>query len=74
MEAYVRTGSVSSDFLKAVILNDLKAAVNTADDFNVHIIHIYVRWFYNRSPALCWGSKVNYDAWCAKRGMRGIGE
>ncbi len=74
MQVYVDTGTVSSDFLKAVIENDLKAAVSHADDYNRTILWLYVMWFYNCAPALCWGSKLNYDAWCAKRGMRGIGE
>jgi len=63
MKQYVSHGMVSSDFLKAVIDNDLKQAVATADDLNVSIIHLYVRWFYNRAPALCWGSPLNRTAW-----------
>lgn len=70
MQDYVQTGYVSSDFLQAVIDNDLKAAVNTADDYNIHIIHIYVRWFYNRAPALCWGGPVMRKVWVGLRNMK----
>lgn len=63
MEEYVRTGRVYSDFLKAVIDNDLKAAVAHGDDYNRSILKLYVMWFYNHAPALCWGSPLNRTAW-----------
>lgn len=63
MEEYVRTGRVYSDFLRAIIENDLKGAVSHADESNQHIIYLYVLWFFNRAPALCWGSPLNRTAW-----------
>lgn len=63
MQVYVDTGTVSSDFLKAVIENDLRAAVSYADDYNRGILWLYVMWFHNRAPALCWGSPLNRTAW-----------
>lgn len=63
MQEYVRTGYVYSDFLRAIIDNDLKAAVSHADASNQIIIYLYVLWFYNRAPALCWGSPLNRTAW-----------
>lgn len=69
MVHYVVTGDVSSDFLKAVIDNNIKGAVGYADDSNCKILYIYVTWFYNRAPALCWGSTVNREAWIARGGM-----
>lgn len=63
MERYVRSGEVSSDFLIAVIENNLRAAVSHADDHNRHILWIYVTWFYNRAPMACWGSEERRLAW-----------
>ena len=63
MQHYVRTGDVSSDFLKAVIDNDLKQAVSHADDHNRQILWLYVTWFYNRAPMICWGNPENRKAW-----------
>jgi len=60
---YVATGEVSSAFLTAVIDNDLKKAVSYADDYNLPIIHLYVRWFYNRAPMQCWGSEEARKNW-----------
>ena len=63
MKRYVATGDVSSNFLIAVIENDLKGAVSHADDYNREIIYIYVMWFYNRAPMKCWGSVQNRLEW-----------
>jgi hypothetical protein len=63
MVDYVNTGRVSSDFLRAVIDNDLKQAVAHADAGNMQLLHLYVMWFYNRAPAVCWGSPENRKAW-----------
>lgn len=63
MKHYVATGQVSSDFLIAVIENDLKRAVQHADDHNKHIIYLYVMWFYNRAPMACWGRRIVDIKW-----------
>lgn len=63
MKHYVATGQVSSDFLIAVIDNDLKKAVSHADDHNREILYLYVMWFYNRAPTVCWGSRENRLNW-----------
>jgi hypothetical protein len=63
MKHYVATGQVSSDFLISVIENDLKKAVQHADDRNKHIIYLYVMWFYSRAPMVCWGSPMNRIMW-----------
>lgn len=63
MRHYVDTGEVSSDFLIAIIENNLKGAVSHADDHNKHIIYLYVMWFYNRAPMICWGSPAHRVNW-----------
>lgn len=63
MNHYVRTGEVSSDFLKAVITNNLKNAIAHADDHSVAILRNYVRWFYNVAPMTSWGSPEKMADW-----------
>lgn len=53
-------------FLRAIICNDLRRAVETADDINMHLIPVYVSYFYNETPASCWGSKEVMDAWLSQ--------
>ena len=50
-------------FLQAVISNDLKEAVSRADDNNVKILHVYICFFYNKTPSACWGSMKNLIEW-----------
>ena len=53
------------DFLSAIIKNDLKGAVNLADDDNIRALAAYVRFFYNHTPADCWGGEDKFNAWVA---------
>lgn len=50
-------------FLRAVICNDLRGAVNYADEENLPLLKLYVQWFYNRAPAPCSGSYDAMQAW-----------
>ena len=65
IQRYVSHGAPPGDFLTAIICNDLKKAVEHADDTNMTLIHLYVKYFYNRTPAPCWGSRDKMDAWVA---------
>jgi len=56
---HVRPGQ----FLMAVICNNLRDAVNYADDENLLLIRLYVQWFYNRAPSSCHGSPTNMVTW-----------
>lgn len=47
------------DFLRSVICNDLRGAVNHADSINLPLLKTYVQWFYNRCPSFLVG-KENY--------------
>ena len=60
---YVNHGILPGDFLKAIITNDLKEAVNRADDENLDLLVAYVSLFYNHTPFPCYGSKHKMDAW-----------
>jgi hypothetical protein len=50
-------------FLTAVICNDLRNAVGSADDENLPLLKLYLQWFYNRAPAPCHGSYDAMQAW-----------
>lgn len=60
--AYIERGQDPfCDFLYAILANDLKGAVHTADEINLPMIPHIVAWIYNYAPATCQGSneKVN---------------
>jgi len=50
-------------FLTAIIQNDLKSAVERADDENLRNIPAYVAYFYNLAPHACWGSPEKMKLW-----------
>ena len=69
MLAYVEMGRLMGDFLRAVVSNDLSRAVGYADEQNLPLIPLYVRWFYNRAPAGCHGSPDVVRAWIEQGGL-----
>lgn len=50
-------------FLSAVISNDLRRACEKADSTNQHLLHEYVKFFYNDAPSQSWGSEEKFNAW-----------
>jgi hypothetical protein len=60
---YYERGLQPGNFLAAVIQNDLREAVDRADDENVRLLKEYVMWFYNWAPSGSWGSVDNYRRW-----------
>ena len=50
-------------FLTAVICNDLRDAVNHADEENLGLLKLYLRWFYNVAPAGCSGGYTAMKNW-----------
>ncbi len=60
---YVVQGIQPGDFLTAVITNDLRNAVNRADETNLPLLKVYVQWFYNEAPSACWGSHEMMHEW-----------
>ena len=66
IERYIDNGIHPGGFLAAVIENDLKEAVNRADNKNIRALPEYVRWFYNHAPLVAWGYKgaiADYQRW-----------
>lgn len=63
IERYINHRLHPGSFLEAVVCNDLKRAVDRADLVNQNCLAEYIRWFHNRAPATCWGSRENYEKW-----------
>lgn len=68
--AYVNTGRLTGDFLRAVLSNNLFDAVGRADSTNLPLIPLYVRWLYNRAPIGCYGSPKVVEAWVKQGGLK----
>lgn len=64
---YVVRGIQPGDFLTAVITNNLRLAVFSADDTNLPLLPLYVRWFHNVPPGACQGSAANMTDWMIAR-------
>lgn len=66
---YFENGIQPGDFLSAVLANDLRGAVEYADDVNRDRLADYIMFFYNYCPAGSWGSLENFKGWMNKRGL-----
>lgn len=51
------------EFLTAVFSNDLKGAMDRADDTNIMLLPIYMYVLYNYAPTNCCGSPEKVKAW-----------
>lgn len=60
---YLVHHQLPGDFLQAIIANNLRAAVERADDENIHLLPAYVSFFYNHAPLGSWGSAKAYKKW-----------
>ena len=60
---YVEDKELPGNFLQAVIRNDLSGATGMADEENMANLPAYVNYFYNHTPASCWGSQKKMDEW-----------
>jgi hypothetical protein len=60
---YVVDRVAPGHFLQAVLKNDLRGAIDYADEANALLIKTYVKLFYNRAPSRCSGSPENYRNW-----------
>ena len=72
IDAYVKDGRPTGDFLQAVIENDLAGALARADDDNLGLIHVIVNYLRWECQSGCWGAKGKFDRWIeAKRKEKG---
>lgn len=63
LRRYVDDGIAPGSFLEAVICNDLRSAVASADEENMRNLPAFVSWLYNEAPGGSWGSEANMEAW-----------
>lgn len=66
---YIDHGIEPGSFLSAVICNNLRAAVESADHRNIGNIPAFVGYFYNDAPSRCWGSSDKMIAWMAAKAV-----
>jgi hypothetical protein len=60
-----------SDFIGAVLTNDLFKAIGHADTDSLDALHAMVMVIYNRMPSECWGSREKVAAWQKIGGWNG---
>jgi hypothetical protein len=68
---YIENGRPLSNFLTAVVTNDLKESFGRADHINRRLMFDVVSWFWNYAPSECWGSKEKVAAWIRRGGVNG---
>jgi hypothetical protein len=60
---YVVQKRPTGSFLQCVLENDLKGAIERADDESVFALKKIVVFLYNYAPSGCWGSPKKVEAW-----------
>jgi hypothetical protein len=63
LKKYVEDRYPVGDFLRAVLENDLFAAMSRADSRNRIRIHDICNYIYNKLPMECWGDKETVKKW-----------
>jgi len=72
LKRYIENGIRPSDFLYAVLCNDLVAAYLNADDTNRKYLGNYAWWLIQKCPIGAWGDKNTVEKWMANGGLEGI--
>lgn len=67
INSYVQERIPVGNFLEAVLSNDLKGAVGTADNENLDALPAIVAYVRNHTPADCQGSPERYREWLYPR-------
>jgi hypothetical protein len=60
---YYQTGTDPGDFIRAVLANDLMAAVKRADATNLSLLKDHVNFIYNALPFACSGNLERVSTW-----------
>jgi hypothetical protein len=68
----VFNGIPPGSFLEAVLTNNLRCAVERADEYNRDNLVNWVTLLYNHVPAACWGSPEKYQQWVDIGGYNGV--
>lgn len=72
LRRYIEEGCQTGDFLYAVLTNNLRRAVEKADDVNRAAIASYVVFLFNAAPSQCWGSAKRVEEWIELGGLKGL--
>ena len=67
LQRYIEDHVSPGKFLSAVIKNDLRGAIDMADDQNIQNLPAYVAFLYNHAPISCWGSEENFNKWLKEK-------
>jgi len=65
IDRYVLDGIPLGGNLRAIVSNDLRETIATADDHRRLALFPIVGYLYNDVPSSCWGSREKHDAWMA---------
>jgi len=68
---YIEEGRLHSDFLRAVLENDLVESYGRADLTNQSAMKEWTMWLFNDVPANCWGDEETVEKWCESGGLNG---
>jgi len=63
LHRYVDERILPSDFIYAVLTNNLREAFRLADEANLAALHEIVIYCWNNIPAECWGNPAKVAAW-----------
>jgi hypothetical protein len=63
---YIEERLPGGHFLTAVLSNDLREAVNRADQDNLAALGSIVQWLFWHAPSKCWGNPENVRDWLAR--------
>jgi hypothetical protein len=69
IDRYVATGVDPGDFLINVLYNNLFESFSYADDYNSKNMLDVVRYVFNHTPSICWGSKEAVEIWINHKGL-----
>jgi len=67
LERYIEGHIKPGGFLSAVLKNDLRGAIEHADDENIQNLPAYIGFLYNEAPSPCWGSEKKFNNWLSNK-------
>ena len=67
IQDYVEKGWEPGDFVRAVLMNDLKMAYAAADMNNKPVLEDIIKYCYNEIPSNCWGNAQKVYEWIKKK-------
>lgn len=65
IETYIEKGRETGGFLMALLENDLRRAIGSADPTSLAGLPALVRYLNTHAPSIAWGSVANVQAWMA---------